>query len=49
MHGVESADDFLDASRQAFVQKALDSAALLIQTQFESETFRRDIRYTIVR
>ncbi len=32
-----------------FIQKAIDSASLLIQTQFESEDFRGGLRYTIVR
>ncbi|KAH8896861.1 hypothetical protein GQ53DRAFT_528128 [Thozetella sp. PMI_491] len=47
-HGLESAaSNAPDASRLAFIRKALDSASLLIQTQFESDMFQAKLRYTI--
>ncbi|KAH6967825.1 hypothetical protein BKA56DRAFT_597241 [Ilyonectria sp. MPI-CAGE-AT-0026] len=48
LHSIESAADLgQDSTRIAFICTALDNASLLIQTQFESEAFRRDFRYTI--
>ncbi|RAO64684.1 uncharacterized protein BHQ10_000696 [Talaromyces amestolkiae] len=48
MHGVELADDLMsDPIRLGFIQRALDSASLIIQTQFESETFRQSFHYTM--
>lgn len=50
MHGVESAEELIsDPSRIGFIQRALHSASLLIQTQFESKAFRQAFRYTMVR
>jgi hypothetical protein len=50
MHGVESAEELLsDPTRIGFIQRALDSASLIIQTQYESEAFRQAFRYTMVR
>jgi hypothetical protein len=50
MHGVDSADDLIsDPIRLGFVQRALDSASLIIQTQYESEAFRQSFHYTMVR
>lgn len=50
MHGVESPEDLMsDPIRLGFIQRALDSATLIIQTQFESETFRQSLYYTMVR
>ncbi|KUL85970.1 hypothetical protein ZTR_06494 [Talaromyces verruculosus] len=48
MHGVESAEDLIsDPIRLGFIQGALDSASLIIQTQFESEAFRQSFHYTM--
>lgn len=50
LHSIESAADLeQDSTRVTFIRTALDNASLLIQTQFESEAFRRDFRYTMVR
>lgn len=50
MHGVELSSDLMsDPIRLGFIQRALDSASLIIQTQFESETFRKSFHYTMVR
>lgn len=49
MHGVESAEDLIsDPIRLGFIQRALDSASLIIQTQVESEAFRQSFHYTMV-
>ena len=50
MHGVNSEDDLTsDPARIPYIRKALDSAGLIIQTQFESNMFRQAFRYTMVR
>lgn len=50
LHNIESAADLeQDSIRVTFIRTALDNASLLIQTQFESEAFGRDFRYTMVR
>lgn len=50
IHGIEpeSASKPPDTNRLEFLQKALDNASLLIRTQFESDNFRRRLRYTLV-
>lgn len=49
MNEVHSADDLTwDPARIAYIQKALDSASLIIQTQFESVKFRKAFQYTMV-
>lgn len=50
LHGMEpeSASKAPDTNRLEFLQKALDNASLLIRTQFESDNFRRRLRYTLV-
>ncbi|KAH8681944.1 hypothetical protein BX600DRAFT_32921 [Xylariales sp. PMI_506] len=48
LHGVDSHPTGpFDKARLAFTEKALDSANLLIETKYESPTFRRQFRYAI--
>ncbi|KAJ5578606.1 uncharacterized protein N7459_007570 [Penicillium hispanicum] len=48
LQGMESVEDLRsDPARIEFVQRALDSASLMIQTQHESPAFRRALKYTI--
>lgn len=46
LHGKESQHGSADTNRMAFIQKALDSACLLLQTQFESKEFRQMLPYS---
>ncbi|OJJ97590.1 hypothetical protein ASPACDRAFT_45682 [Aspergillus aculeatus ATCC 16872] len=46
LHVKESQHGSADTNRMAFVQKALDSACLLLQTQFESKEFRQMLPYS---
>lgn len=48
LHGAELIEGELDPVRLGFVKTALASACLLLQTQWESRSFRRAFRYTIV-
>ncbi|CEJ61253.1 hypothetical protein PMG11_09790 [Penicillium brasilianum] len=48
LQGMGSVDDLsLDPVRIGFIQRALDSASLMIQTQYESPGFRRSFKYTM--
>ncbi|VUC25571.1 unnamed protein product [Clonostachys rosea] len=47
LHGLEATGDFSNGKYLAFVQKAFDSALLLIRTQWESDQFREGLRYTM--
>ncbi|RAH76531.1 hypothetical protein BO86DRAFT_451604 [Aspergillus japonicus CBS 114.51] len=46
LHGKVSQHGSADTNRVAFIQKALDSACLLLQTQFESKEFRQMLPYS---
>ncbi|TPX12711.1 uncharacterized protein E0L32_000888 [Thyridium curvatum] len=47
LNGFKADKNPMDSMRIGFVKRAVDNACLLIQTQFESESFRRGIRYTM--
>ncbi|CAI7604995.1 unnamed protein product [Penicillium discolor] len=48
LQGVGSAEDLSsDPARIEFIRRALDSASLMIQTQYESHEFRRSFHYTM--
>ncbi|OQD97180.1 hypothetical protein PENSOL_c013G06366 [Penicillium solitum] len=48
LQGVGSAEDLSsDPARIEFIRRALDSASLIIQTQYESHEFRRSFYYTM--
>ncbi|PYI31842.1 hypothetical protein BP00DRAFT_473995 [Aspergillus indologenus CBS 114.80] len=46
LHGKVSQHVSADTDRVAFIEKALDSACLLLQTQFESKEFRQMLPYS---
>ncbi|RAH65885.1 fungal specific transcription factor domain-containing protein [Aspergillus aculeatinus CBS 121060] len=46
LHVKEPQQGSADTNRMAFIQKALDSACLLLQTQFESKEFRQMLPYS---
>lgn len=49
LQGMGSVDDLSsDPVRIGFIQRALESASLMIQTQYESPDFRRSFKYTMV-
>jgi len=47
MHGMPPVGDSPDVNRLSFIQEALNNAVLLLQTQFASADFRRQLRYTV--
>ncbi|KGO46783.1 hypothetical protein PEX1_001800 [Penicillium expansum] len=48
LQGVGSVDELTsDPARVEFIQRALDSASLIIQTQYESDEFKRAFQYTM--
>ncbi|KAH8669088.1 hypothetical protein BX600DRAFT_497041 [Xylariales sp. PMI_506] len=47
LHGIESTDGGSDSIRLDFLQKALDNALLVLQTQYGSEMFRARFRYAV--
>ena len=48
LHGVKPGEYIDDPSRILFIQKAVDSAKLILRTQLESTKFRRALRYAVV-
>ncbi|KKK20388.1 hypothetical protein AOCH_005226, partial [Aspergillus ochraceoroseus] len=47
LHGMDGSENLPDLNRISFVQKALNNAHLLIQTQCRSQGIRRRFKYTI--
>ncbi|KAL3449854.1 hypothetical protein BJX65DRAFT_272071 [Aspergillus insuetus] len=47
LHGIPPDGSAPDRNRVFFIQRALDNACLLVRVQFESESFRQRLRYTI--